>query len=106
MKAIYERGGARIPFRIVCGQVHEHTDAPCPLTVLSTCRQLPRKRRTAKQDNELTPVHANSNRARHVQDSSSRANCSGPMLRCTRDCCVRIGTDDKLRSRKGGKSLP
>ena len=46
-------------FRIVCGQVHKHTDAPHPLGLLRPRRERPRGRPAAEQRDELAPLYPN-----------------------------------------------
>ena len=49
LEGLYERHVARLPFRIVRGQVHEHADATNPIGLLRA-----RSNRAAKQRDELT----------------------------------------------------
>jgi hypothetical protein len=45
-----------LPFRIVRGESHEHTDAPHALSLLRARRARPH-RRAAEQRDKLTPLH-------------------------------------------------
>ncbi len=53
LQRLQERDPTGPRFRIVLGQVHEHTDAPHPLDRLRARRQRPRGRRAAEQRDEL-----------------------------------------------------
>jgi hypothetical protein len=49
LQALQEGGEARLPFRIVGRQVHEHADAPHALALLRACRERPRSRRATER---------------------------------------------------------
>ena len=51
-----ERREARLSFRIVGGEVHEHADAPHALALLRPRRKRPRGR-AAEQDDEIAPSY-------------------------------------------------
>src|SRR5262249_17480022 len=53
-----ERCKATLCLRIVCGQIHEHTDAPHPLGLLRAPRDRPRHGRAAEQRDELAASHS------------------------------------------------
>jgi hypothetical protein len=55
LQRLQERDPTGPRFRIVLGQVHEHTDAPHPLDRLRARRERPR-RRTAEQRDERAPL--------------------------------------------------
>ena len=57
LQPLYKRRNAGLSFRIVCGQVHKHADAPHPLALLRTRRERPRSRRATKQCDELAAFH-------------------------------------------------
>jgi hypothetical protein len=48
---------ADLPFRIVREEVREHADTPHPLALLCPRRDWPRRRRAAKQDDEVAPSY-------------------------------------------------
>jgi hypothetical protein len=49
---------AGLSFRIVRGQMHEHSNAPHPVSLLPARRERPRDRRPAEQRNEIAPVQS------------------------------------------------
>jgi hypothetical protein len=48
---------ARLTFRIIGGEIHEHADAPYPLGLLRPRRKRPRGCRAAEQRDELASSH-------------------------------------------------
>jgi hypothetical protein len=48
LQPLDERDNARLSFRIVRGQIHQHTDPPRPLALLRVRRERPRHRRAAE----------------------------------------------------------
>src|SRR5262249_26231007 len=76
LQPLHERSEACLPFRIVCGEGHEHADATHPLALLRTCRERPRPRRTAEQRYELAAFHSITSSAR----ASSAGGTSRPSV--------------------------
>src|SRR5262249_12996756 len=56
LQVLYKRGEACLSFRIIGGEVHEHTDAAYPLA-LRAPRDRPGGRRAAEKRDELAPLH-------------------------------------------------
>src|SRR5947208_1968523 len=52
-----ERREARLVFRIVLGERHEHADPPHAVALLRPRRQRPRRRHAAEKGDELAPLH-------------------------------------------------
>src|SRR5262249_32660113 len=58
-------------FRIVRGQVHEHTDAPRTLALLRACRERPRCCRAAEKRDEVAAAHYS------ITSSTLASSCGG-----------------------------
>jgi hypothetical protein len=52
-----ERQEPGLSFRIVCGEGHQHPDAPDPLALLPSCGERPRRCRAAEQRDEIATLH-------------------------------------------------
>jgi hypothetical protein len=58
LQPLNERDNARLSFRIVRGQIHQHTGPPHPLALLRARRERPHSCRDAEQRDEIAPSHA------------------------------------------------
>src|SRR5262249_33978770 len=74
-KSLQERCEAGASFRIVCGPVYQHADAPHPLSLLRARRQRPR-RRAAEQRDELAAHHL---RGHSITSSARSRNDEGTL---------------------------
>src|SRR5262249_23190155 len=61
---LQEGSKAPLALRIVCGEVHDHADAPHPLALLGARRERPCGRRAADECHELAPSHSITSSAR------------------------------------------
>jgi hypothetical protein len=57
---LMERGNPSLKFGIVCRCGHKDADTPDPFGLLCPYRERPRRRRTAKNADELAPPHRHS----------------------------------------------
>ena len=88
LQSLYERRVARLPFRIVRGQVHEHADATNPIGLLRPRRERPCDcRRAAEQRDQLAAFHSIT--------SSARAMKVGGMLRPIAAAALRLMISSK-----------
>src|SRR5262249_15105006 len=81
LQPLVKRCEASQRFGIVCGEVHEHADAPYALALLRARRERPRSRRAAEQRDELTPPHS-------ITSSAATSSLSGTM----RPSILAVGT--------------
>src|SRR5262249_37610251 len=86
-----------LSFRIIRSKVHEHTDAPHPLSLLRVRRERPRGRRAAEQRDELAPLHS-------ITSSAVCRNGSG-MVRPSAFAVLRLMTSSYLVGCWTGRSL-
>src|SRR5262249_33712009 len=70
LQPLMESREARLSFRIIGGEIHEHADAPHPLALLRIRRERPRGR-AAEQRDELAPFHSNTSSARPDKGSGT-----------------------------------
>jgi hypothetical protein len=49
---------ARLSFRIIGGEIHEHADPPHPLRLLRARRERPHRRRATEQRDEVAADHS------------------------------------------------
>jgi hypothetical protein len=87
---------ARLPFRIIGGEVHQHADAPYPLRLLRPRRERPQRRRAAKQRDELASPHSIT--------SSARASSIGGMSRSSALAVFALMTSSNLVACWTGRS--
>jgi hypothetical protein len=57
LQSLHECRDAGLPHRIVCGEVHQHADAPHPLALLRARHERPLRRRAGGQRDELASLH-------------------------------------------------
>src|SRR5262249_49874881 len=64
LQSLMESREARLTFRIIGGEIHEHADAPHPVGLLRARRKRPGCRRATDERNERAPFHSIASSAR------------------------------------------
>src|SRR5262249_11434407 len=96
---LMESREARLSFRIIGRQIHEHADAPHAI-VLRPGRERPRRRRAAEQRDELASLHC----CGHSTTSSARASSLSGTSRPSALAVFRLMPNSNLTGASTGKS--
>src|SRR5215510_2680332 len=83
---------ARLTFRIIGGEIHEHADAPHRAGLLRARRERPRSRRAAEQRDELAALDLRA----HSITSSARASSVGGTAKPSAWAVIRLITRSNL----------
>src|SRR5262245_45932848 len=96
LQSLQQRPHARLCLRIVLRQVHQHADAPHPLSLLRLRPEWPCRRRASEQRNELA--------ASHSITSSASASSDGGTVRPSALAVLRLMTRSYLVGACTGRS--
>src|SRR6516165_180681 len=96
LQSLMESREARLTFRIIGGEIHEHADAPYPLGLLRARRERPRDGCAGEQRDELATFHS-------ITSSAMASSLSG-IWRLSALAALRLITSSNLVDRSTGMS--